>query len=289
MSLVSIVICSRKKELDSDFVNNINNTIGCDYELIIIDNSNNKYTIFEAYNLGIKKSTGELIAFIHDDIYFHSTNWGKIIKTIFYKDNSIGLLGVAGVKLKTRMPSGHWNCPSKYKEINIIQHISKNDVQKWDYGFHNSSESEVVAIDGVFMVIKNNDTLSFNEELKGFHNYDLSISFQCHKIGVKIVVTNQVLIEHYSNGDINNSWYESTYKIHEMYKDILPLKTIAVAVGEIDDVEFKNGLSFLNPFIYVGSFKEIIKLWGQLFLIKPKALLKIKFLKTIIKRLKKNK
>lgn len=285
--MVSIVICSRKKELDPDFVYNISNTIGCDYELVIIDNSNNKHTIFEAYNLGIKRSLGEFIAFIHDDIYFQSTNWGEIIKTIFYKDESIGLLGVAGVKIKTKMPSGHWNCPLKYKEISIIQHISKNDVQKWNYGFHNGSESQVVAIDGVFMVIKNNDTLSFNEALKGFHNYDLNISFQCHKIGVKIVVTNQILIEHYSNGNINNSWYKSTYKIHEIYKDILPLKTIDVAVEDFDDLEFKNGLSFLNPFIYVGSFKEIIKLWGQLFLIKPKALLKIKFLKTLIKRIKK--
>jgi hypothetical protein len=30
-------------------------TIGCEYELIIIDNSENKYSIYEAYNLGIER------------------------------------------------------------------------------------------------------------------------------------------------------------------------------------------------------------------------------------------
>jgi len=110
--MISIIICSRKSIIDVRLSENLNDTIGCEYELIIIDNSENKYSIFEAYNLGIQRSTGNYLCFIHDDILFHTLVWGNVIKSIFQSDLNIGLIGVAGAKLKTKMPSGYWNCPN---------------------------------------------------------------------------------------------------------------------------------------------------------------------------------
>ena len=50
--MLSIIICSRHKILDKEFVDNIDATVGIDYELVSIDNSENSHSIFSAYNQG---------------------------------------------------------------------------------------------------------------------------------------------------------------------------------------------------------------------------------------------
>lgn len=281
--MISIVICSRKSIISEVLSINIDNTIGCEYELIVIDNSDNKFSIFEAYNLGIERSKGEFIAFIHDDILIHTKNWGNVINAIFNDDENIGLLGIAGSKVKTKMPSGWWKCPDDFKEINIIQHLSNKEIEKWDYGFKGTSISEVVAIDGVFMVLKKKCNLFFNTTLKGFHNYDLNISFECKKNGFKIVVTKEILIEHYSNGVINDSWYESTSKIHHIYRKILPLKTTDIYdLGFFKELEFKNGKGFLSKFLSLGYKKEAMQIWIDLFFLKPNTIYHLRVLKSLL-------
>lgn len=264
--MISIIICSRKSIIDARLSENINDTIGCEYELIIIDNSESKYSIFEAYNLGIRRSNGNYLCFIHDDILFHTLAWGNVIKSIFQSDLNVGLIGVAGAKLKTKMPSGYWNCPNIFKEINILQH-SNEKVEMWNFGFENNSLSRVVAIDGVFMVLKKENNIKFNEILKGYHNYDLNISLENYIQGFKTVVTNQILIEHYSEGNINKSWYDSTYKIHQIYKAILPISLDKNVPTK--ELEIKNGFNFLKYYMKNRFYKGSFNLWVKLFLIKP--------------------
>ena len=111
--MISIIICSRTVKLPQSLIDNIESTIGCAYEWVVIDNSENRYSIFEAYNLGVKKSKGDYWCFVHDDVLFHSQNWGKTIEEIFNSNNKIGLLGIAGAKVKTKMPSAWWDCDGK--------------------------------------------------------------------------------------------------------------------------------------------------------------------------------
>ena len=174
--MISVIICSRAKTISTLLQENIANTIGVDYELIVIDNSRNKYSIFEAYNTGISKSNGEILCFIHDDINLKTQNWGGVLANIFDKNQNIGLIGVAGSKSKTKMPSAWWNCPDEDLCINIIQHYSNQKIEHWQKGFNENSEQEVVAIDGVFMAARKLDTVLFNKNMKGFHNYDLNFS-----------------------------------------------------------------------------------------------------------------
>ena len=109
----------------------------------------------------------------------------------------------------------------------------------------------------------------FNESIKGFHNYDLNISFECIQKGYKIIATKEILIEHYSNGTINDSWYKSAYKIHQLYKKILPLITDDIKKYNISELEFKNGSAFLPPLINSGNLITSFKIWVELFKLKP--------------------
>jgi glycosyltransferase involved in cell wall biosynthesis len=221
--MISIIICSRHPSISDDLQGNIDATIGCEYELIVIDNSKNQYSIFEAYNLGIEKSLGEYLCFIHDDILFHTHGWGELLTGIFASYQNYGLIGVAGSSQKTKIPSGWWDCQDKYKSINIIQHYPGSKLVRETLGFENSILNEVVFVDGVFLALRKKINVRFNEKLKGYHNYDFNIAIETIKKDYKVGVTNQILMEHFSIGNLNQEWIKSTIKAHEFYKEYLPL------------------------------------------------------------------
>ena len=68
--MISIIICSRTASISDELNQNIDQTIGIPYELVVIDNSENLYSIFSAYNEGVKRSKYEMLCFMHDDIIF---------------------------------------------------------------------------------------------------------------------------------------------------------------------------------------------------------------------------
>ena len=75
--MISIVVCSRHPKIDIFLEKNIKDTIGnVKYEIVWIDNSRSKYSIFEAYNEGVLRSEGEYICFMHEDIVYWSNDWG---------------------------------------------------------------------------------------------------------------------------------------------------------------------------------------------------------------------
>jgi glycosyltransferase involved in cell wall biosynthesis len=279
--MISIIICSREKKISKDLTENIIKTVGCEYELIVIDNSENVYSIFEAYNLGIDQSKGDYLCLMHDDILIHTIGWGEIINSIFNNDNQIGLIGVAGAKIKTKSPSAWWDCPENQKVINIIQHFPNKEKEKWKFGFENEQIIEVVAIDGVFMAARKDDKIHFNENLKGFHNYDLNISFEYKKNGYKIIVADEILVEHFSLGNLNEAWVNSTFKIHTLYQTILPLKFPKSEINK--EIEITNAIRFINESLKYKNNKVACSVWIQLFYIDPVSKYHIRFWKTIIK------
>lgn len=276
--MISIIICSRTKTINSALYKNIKSTISCPHELVPIDNSENKYSIFEAYNEGIDRSKGDYLCFIHDDIIIHTKDWGNIIHRILDENSQIGLIGVGGAKIKTKMPSTWWDCPLDQAAVYTIQHYRHKEKIKKDFGFDNKRYTEVVVIDGVFMAMRRDKRIRFNDEMRGFHNYDLNISFEFKKHGYKIVVTNEILIEHFSTGTINEEWVDSTYKIHHLYKNILPL-------GSFDNDkknEIANAKKFINECLKYKKNKTACSIWKELFYLQPISFFHFKFWKTIL-------
>ena len=74
--MLSLIICSRTPRISEELEKNIAETIGCEYELVVIDNSKNKYSIFSAYNEGVRRSKGDVLCFMHDDILYKTNGWG---------------------------------------------------------------------------------------------------------------------------------------------------------------------------------------------------------------------
>ncbi len=129
------------------------------------------------------------------------------------------------------------------------------------------------------MALRKNKLISFSQKMKGYHNYDLNICFEVNKANLKIIVTNEILIEHFSKGTINESWIQSTYEIHRLFSKILP-----VGYTKNDDLEFKNGKYFINSCLKFKKYKIALFVWFRLFLIKPISRFHLSLLKKIITR-----
>lgn len=279
--MISIIICSRETTIKASLSDNIKKTVGCNYELIIVDNSDNRFSIFEAYNMGIDKSTSPYLCFIHDDIIIHTVGWGNTIKCLFNENQKIGLIGIAGSKIKTKMPSAWWDCPEDQKVINIIQHFPNKEKVKWELGFENSHYIEVVAIDGVFMAARKDKRIRFNTKMTEFHNYDLNISFEYKKYNHKIMVTNKILIEHFSIGTLNESWVNSNFQLHSFYKNFLPLSSLKGKINK--EYEINNAISFIDQSLKHKKNQLAFSIWVKLFLINPVSEYHLQFWKAMLK------
>ncbi|MGI0107859.1 glycosyltransferase [Salinimicrobium sp. WS361] len=266
---ISVIVCSRNVKKSIFLRKNIEETIGCDYEFISIDNSQNNFSIFEAYNLSSLKSVYPFLVFIHEDIIIHSVNWGKTLLDLFKEHSQYGLIGVAGSREKTKMPSAWWQ--SNDNVWRIIQHFKYKPKEYWEHGLNGKELIEVAIIDGVFMAMRKDSKINFDERLKGFHNYDLSISLLNRIHDKKIGVTGKILIEHFSEGNLDQSWYESTSEFHRLYKKSLPVQVEndPSSILELKKKEVTLGLNFINQLINRNLTKEAFYWWWQLFKLKP--------------------
>ena len=268
MEKISIIICSRNKEIPEELYLNLKKTTGCDFELINIDNSLNRYTIFEAYNIGIRRATTPILVFLHDDVILITEDWGLKLIEIFESNPELGLVGVAGSKIKTKIPSAWWENNEEFLVMNIIQHNVQTS-QKITHikGFSDSPLEEVAIIDGVFMALRKEEGLYFDESMSGFHNYDLNLSLEVIKRGRKIAVTNQILLEHYSAGKINGEWIKSNLKLTKIYKNLLPIQSKGSRIT-LRDKEM-NYLLFIENCRFMGFKKIAFQYWLKYFLFKP--------------------
>lgn len=234
--MLSLIICSTKSSINLTLEQNIEATIGCDYEIVLIDNSKGEYSIFEAYNLGVERAKGDILCFMHEDIIFHSKGWGATVEH-HLADSKVGMLGVAGMKvvpLKGDARMGGYFCnniPTRYTTLeDTPRHVTQDFIQPAV-----SRIEEVAALDGVWFCIPKSlfDRIRFDDATyKGFHIYDLDISLQVLTQHKKIVICNDIIIEHLSNGIFSEVFLENLIKFQEKWHSILPLQRNVILTGK---------------------------------------------------------
>ena len=236
--MLSIIICHRKKELLSALEKNIEETIGIPYELIVIDNSENSHSILSAYNEGVIRSRYDILCFSHEDILFHTKNWGKKVVAHF-SNTEVGMIGVAGGLAQSEIPSAWWYNDYFAKSINnvLMPSNDKNDKKFYHYKTESiEDKTEVVVIDGVWFCIRKSlfDEIFFDEKtFKEFHLYDMDISMQVSQFS-KVYVVNDILLQHFSNGKIDQNYYEDLCSFVEKWNHYLPIQNEKVEDGYIE-------------------------------------------------------
>lgn len=231
MDLISIIICSRHTQLSPTLTDNIKNTVGTDYEIVVINNSDNKYNIFQAYNEGVRRASGDILCFMHDDILFKTNNWGQIVKKEFWRNKHLGCLGVLGGHLLPKEP-GYWN-DGRLASGNHLQKRGNKIVKETNDKFLNHNIIEVAACDGLWMCITSKpfitNEIAFDETFTGFHMYDMDICVQLLTKGYSNMVTDQILIEHHNDPEksFNTMFYDDLTLFYNKWtasdKDFFPI------------------------------------------------------------------
>lgn len=239
--MISIIICSKNEKLRVQVEKNIADTIGVEYELIIIDNTINPKGICAVYNIGATQTKHNILCFVHEDVLFTTNNWGSII--LNHINEGADVIGIAGARYKSKTLSG-WFTSNKNFDCGNFTHVDENGkLHKTIFRPPDTlySTEKVCCIDGVFMIVRKKvwEQIHFNEDVfKGFHVYDIDFSLRAAQ-RYNVIVTYLVDIIHLSCGNYGESWVKDTFLFHDYYKNNLPQAVRGVDVSLYEKKEWK--------------------------------------------------
>lgn len=235
--MLSIVICHRDKALLWAIKKSIEETVGILYELIVIDNTENIYTILSAYNEGVKKARYDYICFTHEDILFYTKNWGQKVVNHF-TDPETGMIGVEGGLAQSSIPSAWWynNYFAKSARNMLIREKRSKKLFLYTSNPFNEQRTEAIIIDGLWFCIRKSlfSKISFDEKtFTGFHLYDADISMQVLEHAKNFIVYD-ILLEHHWSENISKDYYLELVKFTDKWRNNLPIQNKKIADNYMD-------------------------------------------------------
>lgn len=251
--MISVIYSTR--EDNQKHLQHIKDTCGVHKMEVIQYINNGEYSLTELYNKALQETTNNIVVFCHDDIIFETNNWGRKILKHFKRNPEYGILGVAG---STYLPkSGKW-WEIPYSMKGIVNH--KNDGKKWESRYSKeigNSLYDVTLVDGLFFCVdKNKIKKSFDENVKGFHFYDINFCFDNFNEGVKIGVLTDVRLTHLSIGETNEEWDKNRIKFSETYVDKLPISTHK-CTKNIETYIVCHSQEIIESYIKSEKFKDV--------------------------------
>ena len=260
--MISIIICHRNPKFLLDTSKSIEQTIGIPHEIIIIDNTENKYGICQAYNFGASQSKYNVLCFAHEDTLYHTPNWGVEVLKIL-EDQQVGLLGLMGTCALPTVPAPWWHTTDELIRSRVLQ--------RWATGTDsthttliannpkNESLSDTVVVDGFWMCCRKDiwKENQFDEStFTDFHLYDHDFALQIIQKHA-VVVTHEILVEHFSWGDKNQQWLESLFKFYDKWNTVLPIKTASVEKERLDQLTYSINQNVINALYERNYDREV--------------------------------
>jgi GT2 family glycosyltransferase len=241
--MISVIVCSRQPATWDFHKRNVEKTIGCDHEYVRIDNTAGAMGICAAYNKGVAQAKGDLLVFVHEDVFFMEPGWGNVLYAKFKADGRLGLVGVAGSQYLFENNPGWISAGQPFIRGRVIHELNNGQafvltVFSWD-----KADAEVVAADGLFFAIPRPlfDRIAFDDKtFDKFHFYDIDICMQVRRTH-RLIVTWDILLKHFSGGNMNAEWLEFGRRFLEKYKNELPASCVSMRP---DPAQYKGAMSF---------------------------------------------
>lgn len=226
--MLTIIYCTRESK--PKHKEHLIKTSGLHKHVEVIEIINNGESLTKSYNRGLKQASNKVIVFCHNDIEIETKQWGKKLLKIFDNNPEYGIIGVAGSKYMHT--NGRWWHDVKHMFGRVKHtHEGKSWLSSYSEDLANNLE-QVVNVDGLFFAVKKEMLATrddkgnvFDENVKGFHFYDVDFSFYNHITNsCKVGVTTKIRINHMSIGETNEEWEKNREKFIETYKDKLPVR-----------------------------------------------------------------
>ena len=249
--MISVVFSTRKD--NQPHIDHIKKSSGVYKGLEVIQYVNDgEFGLTELYNRALKETTNDIVVFCHDDIIFETKNWGNKILKHFKRNPNYGILGKAGSKYLPK--SGCWWDNGMTEAVGQVHHQNqgKKWLSKYNEFFGNKIEDTII-VDGLFFIVnKGNIKSNFDEDIKGFHFYEIDFCFNNFLNDVKVGVISDIAITHLSIGQTNEQWESNKQQFVDKHKDNLP--QIIPYTYKIDKIKEKQPLvSILMPIYNYGD------------------------------------
>jgi glycosyltransferase involved in cell wall biosynthesis len=239
--MISVVVCSRLNPSNDTHKSNVLNTIGTSCEYIRIDNRDNTHNLCSAYNAGVTQATGDIIVFVHEDVFFVNKNWGvQLIRK--FSDSSVGLVGVAGTQYLFKDTPGWVAAGRPWIKGQVIHETHGKESRVLTVFSWEDQDADVVAVDGLFFAIRATifSSIHFDETtFDGFHLYDLDICMQVQQ-SHRLIVTKDILVRHLSGGSFDTKWQSYAMLFLKKYSSRLPVSCVDKIPDLSRRIHFEN-------------------------------------------------
>ena len=167
----------------------------------------NKEGITSVYNNFLKKyKDKDTIIFVHDDVFIDSINFVDTVNDFLHNKN-FAVVGLAGGSNIQKKKPFLWHLVTKKEtQSGIVFHPHTGFNFPTVFG---PTPKEVAVLDGLFLAVNvkklQENNITFDENVKGFHQYDMKFSIDCKNAGLKLT-TAPINVIHNSPGlsDIRN-------------------------------------------------------------------------------------
>lgn len=202
--LYSVVVCSiddrRFEKLTASLARSFGNHA---YEVVRIDNAR---SMCQGYNEGLKRSRGNRLIFCHDDIEILSDDFVSRIESNFAQFDVFGLVGT------TRLTEGSWSSAGPPDVHGAVVQPHRTEANQYVLHVFSNIRKPVAnaqALDGMLIAARRETAqdLGWDEEnISGFHLYDVDFSFRAHLAGLKVGIATDLLVYHASQGTRDETW-----------------------------------------------------------------------------------
>jgi len=170
-----------------------------------------------AYNAGIEKAKGEILVFIHQDVYLPegwATDLENAVRLVSEADPNWGVLGVWGVTAA----GGHAGFIYDGGWRRILGH-------PFDGG------QEVESLDEVVLILRKSSGLSFDPQLRGFHMYGADICLEARRQGRKCYAIAAFCIHNTNQyGMLPWQFWKGYLQLRRKWKAQLPMRTTCTEI-----------------------------------------------------------
>ena len=201
--LISVIICSiAPRKFEAITAHYAQLLAGERHEIIGIHDAK---SLCEGYNRGMRRATGDIIIFSHDDIEILTPDFALRLKHHLATHHVVGACGAS------RLVNGYWMRASWPYVHGLVAHHYPEDFE--DRGSARKFRVMVLdtlgedttglmqVLDGMFMAARREvvERCPFDEErFDGFHMYDLDFTFSAYLAGYDVAVFRDITIVHYT-------------------------------------------------------------------------------------------
>lgn len=258
--MLSLIICTRDAGALAAVSASVATTIGVPYEIIAVDNARGQYGICEAYNIGAARAQHPLLCFMHEDIRFHTPNWGLVVVEVL-ADPTIGVLGVTGGQYQVAAPAAWWGCGLDRCRENVLNVFPDGHTEMDLRNPEGQELTDVAVVDGLWMCSRKEvwqahpfDATVFTD----FHFYDVDYCTELYLDGLRVCVTFRLLIEHHSRGSVNASWLLNALRYQQKRRHVLPFGPVLPLQPERGKLELSALQEFTGRLIQADYAGRVI-------------------------------